>query len=113
MKKIVFLVLAALLIVGFSSCHKHRYCQCYAYVDGEDIPLGEDVNITEMTAAALDSLDSTYNVYIIESGTCNDKAKEIVGWGQVTCREVSPKYDSSWFTELFNKNKTNNNNSKP
>ena len=113
MKKIVFLVLTSLLLVGFNSCQKHKYCQCYAYVDGEDIPLGEDVNISEMTAAALDSLDSSYNVYIIESGTCNDKAKEIVGWGQVTCREVSPKYDSSWLTELFSKKNNNTNTNKP
>lgn len=103
--------MTVLLLTGFNSCHKHKYCQCYAFVDGESIPLGEDTpDLTQMTAAAIDSLDSSYNIYIIESGTCNDKAKEIKGWGQVTCREVSPKYDSSWFTNLFNKNKNNNSN---
>ena len=66
---------------------------------------GEDIDLSSMTATNIDSLDASYNVYIIESGTCNDKAKEIVGWGQVTCREVNPKYDSSWLQNLFNKNK--------
>ena len=111
MKKLLFIVLTSVVLLGFNSCHKHRYCQCYAYVNGEDIPLGEDTpDLTQMTAAAIDSLDSSYNVYIIESGTCNDKAKEIVGWGQVTCREVSPKYDSSWLTELFSKKNNNTSN---
>lgn len=101
--------LLAVMLISFDSCKKQKYCQCYAVVDGKDVSLGEDIELGEMTAAAIDSLDARYNVYIIETGTCNDKAKEIVGWGQVTCREVSPKADTNWLSNLFNKNKNNNN----
>ena len=107
MKKLLLVAILAMLAFGLDSCQKHKYCQCFAFIDGEDVPLGEDLpgDPSNMTASTLDSLDSSYNLYVIEHGTCNDKAKEIVGWGQVTCREVDPKYDSSWLTNLFNKNK--------
>ena len=110
MKKLLLFALLAVMLIGFDSCKKQRFCQCYAVVDGKDVSLGEDVELSQMTAATIDSLDSRYNVYIIETGTCNDKAKEIVGWGQVTCREVSPKADTSWLSNLFNRNKNKNNN---
>lgn len=106
MRKLLIVAILAGLLLGFESCHKHKYCQCYAFIDGEDVPLGEDVDLSTMVADSIEALDNArYNVYIIESGTCNDKAKEITGWGQVTCREVSPKYDASWLTGMFNKNK--------
>ena len=110
MKKLLLFVVLAALLVGFDSCKKHKYCQCYAVVDGEDVSMGEDIDLSNMTASAIDSLDSRYNVYIIETGTCNDKAREIVGWGQVTCREIDPKNDTDWLSKLFNKNKNKNNN---
>ena len=106
MKKVLLFAVLAALILGFDSCKKQRYCQCYAVVNDEDVSLGEDIDLSIMTAANIDSLDASYNVYIIEHGTCNDKAKEFAGWPRVTCREASPKYDSSWISELFNKNKT-------
>ena len=110
MKKLLIVAMVTVLALGFMSCKKHKYCQCYANIEGENVSLGEEppAELSTMTADAIEALDSKYNVYIIESGTCNDKAKEIVGWGQVTCREVNPKYDSSWFTNLFNKNNNNN-----
>ena len=114
MKKLLIVAVMALMLLGFDSCQKHKYCQCYAYIDGEDVPLGEDLDISSMTAANIEeSLETKYkyNLYIIESGTCNDKAKEIVGWGnRVTCREVDTKTDNSWFENLFNHSNNNNNN---
>lgn len=83
MKKSILIIAFALLVLAFSSCKKVRYCQCFAYVDNEDIQLGEDY-------------------YMIESGTCNDKAKEIVGWGQVTCKEVDMDEDESWWEHFYN-----------
>ena len=107
----------ALLAMGISSCQKCKYCQCYAYVDGEDIGLGEDISIEELTADQIDAMQDRYryNLYVIEHGSCKDKAKEIVGWDQgsarVTCEEVKCKADEeSWFQKLFKKKNTNNNN---
>jgi len=107
MKKFGIVLVLAALVFGFYSCQKHKYCQCYAYIDGEDVPLGEDIDLSNYVADSIEALNQKYNVYIVEHGSCNDKAKEIVGWGQVKCVEVSPKYDSSWLTDLFNKNKKN------
>ena len=92
MKKILVFLTLSLIATAFSSCHKTKYCQCYAFVNNEDIPLGEDY-------------------YMVENGTCNDKAKEIVGWGNVTCREVEVEgEEGNWFWNLFNHNNNNNNN---
>ena len=112
MKKLLFVAVIALLAFGLDSCQKNKYCQCYAMVDGESVPLGEDppAELSSLTAEEIDALDPKYNVYIIESGTCNDKAKEISGWGQVTCQEVDPKSDGNWFSNLFGGNNNNNNN---
>lgn len=112
MKKLLIIAAMALLAFGFESCQKNKYCQCYATVDGESVPLGEDppTDLGNLTASEIEDLDPKYNVYIIESGTCNDKAKEISGWGQVTCQEVDPKSDGNWFTNLFGGNNNNNNN---
>lgn len=83
MKKSIVIIAFTLLVLAFSSCTKIKYCQCFAYIGNEDVQLGEDY-------------------YMIESGTCNDKAKEIVGWGQVTCKEVDVEEDESWFESLYN-----------
>lgn len=77
------IILAALLLLAATSCTKVKYCQCFAYIDNEDVMLGEDY-------------------YMMEHGTCNDKAKEIVGWGQVTCKEVDMEEDESWWEQIFN-----------
>lgn len=83
MKKILFVLAAVVLLMGASSCNKVKYCQCFAYIDNEDVMLGDDY-------------------YMMEHGTCNDKAKEIVGWGQVTCKEVKLEEDESWFEHIIN-----------
>ena len=85
MKKKFFIIAFALMTLTFASCQKVKYCQCFAYVDNEDVQLGDDY-------------------YMMEHGTCNDKAKEIVGWGQVTCKEVNlDENEGSWFEQLINK----------
>ena len=92
MKKIGIILMLTISLASFSSCNKTKYCQCYAFVNNEDIPLGEDY-------------------YMVEHGTCNDKAKEIVGWGNVTCREVEVETEEeNWFWSLFNHNNNNHNN---
>ena len=83
MKKLFLAIVAVLLLLTATSCKKVKYCQCFAYVDNEDVMLGDDY-------------------YMMEHGTCNDKAKEIVGWGQVTCKEVDVEEDESWFEHIFN-----------
>jgi hypothetical protein len=90
MKKILIIVLA-LAVVMLSSCKKTRYCRCTTIQNDEVVNLGEDY-------------------YTIEDGSsCNDKSKEILGWGQVICAEVS-EYDVTgekpkWWENLFNGNK--------
>ena len=106
------------LLLGLGSCQKNKYCQCYAFVDGEDISLGEDLDVGNMTEEQIEAWDakSNYNLYIIEEGNCSDKAREISGWGQVTCKEVDPKEpEGSWFERMYDKlfgghNNNNNNN---
>lgn len=117
MKKLLMITVLALFAMGISSCQKCKYCQCYVYIDGEDVGLGEDIDVEEMTAEQIKAMEDRYkyNLYIIETGTCKDKAKEITGWDQgsarVTCEEVKCKADDrSWLEKLFKKNNTNNNN---
>ncbi len=83
MKKFLLTAAAALVLLAATSCTKVKYCQCFAYIDNEDVLLGDDY-------------------YMMEHGTCNDKAKEIVGWGQVTCKEVDLEEDESWFEHILN-----------
>lgn len=84
MKKRILLIIFTVAILAFTSCQKTKYCQCFAYVDNEDVQLGEDY-------------------YMMEHGSCNDKAKEIVGWGQVTCKEVNLNEDEgNWFQQFIN-----------
>lgn len=92
MKRIIRFLAVVLVLMAMSSCNKTKYCQCFAFIDNEDIPLGEDY-------------------YIVEDGTCNDKAKEIFGWGAVTCKEVSVESENdSWYSSILNFFKPNNNN---
>ena len=94
MKKRFFAIAVALLLMTVTSCSKVKYCQCFAFVDNEDVMLGDDY-------------------YMIEHGTCNDKAKEILGWGQVTCKEVDVDDDESWFEHLWNQITNQGQNNKP
>ena len=121
MRKCLFLLAVLVLTLGVVSCQKNTYCQCFAINDdNEDISLGEDVDIESMTEETLLTLiqndNFKENVYVIEEGTCSDKAKEITGWGQVTCKEVDPKDpEGTWYERIFNKlfgggNNNNNNN---
>lgn len=79
-----------LLMLVLPSCKKTRYCKCTTIQNEEVVELGEDY-------------------YTIEDGSsCADRAKEIVGWGQVICTEVS-EYEvtgekPSWWENLFNNN---------
>lgn len=91
MKKLLIIMAFVFCGLALASCQKVKYCQCSAFIDNEDVALGEDY-------------------YMIEHGTCNDKAKEIVGWGTVTCKQVDVEEDGNWFTNLFNHNNHNNNN---
>ena len=117
MKRFLFVATMAFLMLALGSCQKNKYCQCYAYVDGEDISLGEDLDVGNMTEEQIEAWNArdNYNLYIIEDGNCSDKAKEIVGWGQVTCKEVDLEEDESWFEHLWNQltNHNQNNNNKP
>ena len=113
MKKNLLVVLLIVIGLGFSSCQKSRYCQCYAIVDDETIAFGDDIDVSEMTATQLDQLEQRYkyNLFVIErEHSCDDKEKEFKGWGQVVCEEADPKMDDSWWRRLFNRDNNNNNN---
>ena len=97
MKKCL-IIAVALLILALPSCKKTRYCRCTTIQNEEVVNLGEDY-------------------YTIEDGSsCSDKSKEIVGWGQVICTEVSEQEvtgeESNWWDNLFGGG-SNNNNNKP
>ena len=86
MRKYVIL-LAALLLLGATSCKKTRYCRCTTIQNEEVVNLGEDF-------------------YVIEDrSSCADRAREIVGWGQVICTEVSKAEatgeENKWWEDLF------------
>ena len=86
MRKYVIIVAAALLLC-VTSCDKTRYCRCTTIQNEEVVNLGEDF-------------------YTIEDGSsCSDRAKEIVGWGQVICTEVSEAEatgeENKWWEEWF------------
>lgn len=120
MKRFLMIAALSVLLIGLGSCQKNKYCQCYAYVEGEDISLGEDLDVGAMTEEQIEAWNArdNYNLYIIEHGNCSDKAREITGWGQVTCREVDPKSpEGTWFERIYNQlfggghnNNSNNNN---
>ena len=86
MKKYIILLTAMLLLCA-TSCKKTRYCRCTTIQNDEVVNLGEDF-------------------YTIEDGSsCSDRAKEIVGWGQVICTEVSKAEatgeENKWWENLF------------
>ena len=105
MRKGMIIIALSVLTLAFASCQKMKYCQCYAVVDGEDVGMGEDIDVASLTEEQIASMSTANdNLYIMEHGTCNDKAKEFTGWGKVTCREVDPKDpDGTWFERLFKK----------
>ena len=81
------LIVAAMLLLCTTSCKKTRYCRCTTIQNDEVVNLGEDF-------------------YVIEDGSrCADRAKEIVGWGQVICTEVSKAEatgeENKWWEDLF------------
>ena len=89
MKKLLFVILAVALMV-LPSCKKTRYCRCTSLIDDEVVNLGEEY-------------------YTIEDGSsCSDKTKEINGWPQVICIEVSESEvtgeETNWWEDLFNFN---------
>lgn len=89
MKKVLIIVLALAMFI-LPSCKKTRYCKCTTIQNEEVVELGQDY-------------------YTIEDGSsCADKSKEIVGWGQVICYEVSEEEvtgeEHSWWEDLFNHN---------
>ena len=89
MKKALFVILA-LAIVVLPSCKKTRYCRCTTIQNEEVVNLGEEYYTIE------------------DNSSCADKSKEIEGWGQVICYEVS-EYEvtgenPSWWDELFSNN---------
>lgn len=89
------IIAIALMVLALPSCKKTRYCRCTTIQAGEVVNLSDDY-------------------YTIEDGSsCNDKSKEIAGWGQVICTEVSESEvtgkEPSWWENLFG----SNSNSKP
>lgn len=90
-KKGIWIAVFLLLALTVSSCKKIRYCRCTTIQNEEVVELGDDF-------------------YTIEDGSrCSDRAKEISGWGQVICSEVS-KYEATgeedkWWEDLFGINK--------
>lgn len=87
-KKILIIAAAFLMALAATSCKKTRYCKCTTIQNEEVVELGEDY-------------------YTIEDGSsCSDRSKEIVGWGQVICTEVSESevtgVESHWWDNLFN-----------
>ena len=115
MKRLLIVSLLLVLGLGLGSCQKSRYCQCYAIVEGETtVSFGEELSIGDLTASQLDSLPQRYryNLFVVDRDrSCQEKENEILGWGEVRCEEAVPKRDDSWFHNLFNRNKNNNNSS--
>lgn len=87
MKKVVLSLVIALLALSFASCKKARYCKCTTIQNEQVVDLGEEY------------------YYIEDNSTCSDRAKEICGWGQVVCTEISKKEatgeENSWWENLF------------
>ncbi|MBQ6769371.1 MAG: hypothetical protein IJP44_00165 [Bacteroidales bacterium] len=90
MRRIFLIAVVVVLTAGFASCKKIRYCRCTTIQNEEVVELGNDF-------------------YTIEDGSpCSDRAKEISGWGQVVCTEVSKQEatgeENKWWENLFNIN---------
>ena len=99
MKKYL-IILFVFMLVTFSSCHKTRYCKCTTIINEEVVELGDD---------------SFNRFYVIEDGrmSCAEKAKDIDGWGHVTCTEYSEEEvtgeEHHWWDDLFGNHNNNNN----
>lgn len=98
MKKYLVVVFA-LSLLALTSCHKTRYCKCTTIINEEVVEVGEEGEF-----------------YLIEDGraSCAEKAKEIQGWGQVTCTEYSESeatgVEHNWWDFIFGNQNNNNNN---
>lgn len=91
MKTKMLIAAFALLVLAATSCKKTRYCKCTTVQNEEVVELGEDY------------------YYIEDGSSCSDRAREIEGWGQVICTEIS-KYEATgeenkWWENFFNINK--------
>ena len=114
MKRLLLVSLLLLLGLGLGSCQKSRYCQCYAIIDNQTVPFGDEIDVESYTASQLDKMEQRYkyNLFVIERNrSCKEKENEILGWGEVRCEEADPKMDDSWFHNLFNHNQNSNTNS--
>lgn len=80
-----------MLVLTLVSCKKTRYCRCTTIQNEEVVDLGDDFYT------------------IMDGSSCDDRAREIVGWGQVICTEVSKEEatgeENKWWENLFNNNK--------
>jgi len=90
MKKTIVIVVSVMLVLMLSSCKKTRYCRCSTVLNEEVVELGDEL-------------------YTIEDGSsCTDRAREIVGWGQVVCTEVSESEatgeENNWWEDFFDMN---------
>ncbi len=101
MKKYL-IILLAMALVGLSSCHKTRYCKCTTIINEEVVEVGQ-----------------ADEYYVIEDGreSCAEKAKDIDGWGHVTCTEYSEEEvtgeEHHWWDDIFGNNNNHNGNGKP
>ena len=91
MKKGIWIAVFLLFALTVSSCKKTKYCRCTTIQNEEVVELGDEF-------------------YTIEDGSrCSDRAKEILGWGQVVCTEVSKQEatgeENKWWEDLFGINK--------
>jgi len=92
MKKVLFVILALSVII-LPSCKKTRYCRCTAIINEEVVNLSEEYFTIE------------------DNSSCSDKSKEVDGWPQVICYEVS-EYEVTgekpkWWEDLFGVNNNN------
>lgn len=91
MKMKLLIMAVMMLVLTAVSCKKTRYCRCTTIQNEEVVDLGDDFYT------------------IMDGSSCDDRAKEIVGWGQVICTEVSKAEatgeENKWWENLFNSNK--------
>jgi len=92
MKRKAWILAALLVLACTTSCKKTRYCRCTTIQNEEVVELGDEFYV------------------IMDGASCEDKAKEFFGWGQVLCTEVS-KWEATgeepkWWQMLFGQNKT-------
>mgnify|MGYP007069881023 CR=1 FL=1 len=83
------MLVSLMVVLSLVSCKKTKYCRCATIQNEEVVELGDDF-------------------YTIEDNSeCSDRAREIEGWGQVICTEVSKAeatgQENKWWENLFNK----------